>query len=115
MANPVHRFACATDNDGFPECMGDGSTCGPDGCLGLQPEPAERSGPGICHCRRLLPISCGSQITAEDLLCDDCRAGCNTAFGSMRVMSDSPEATAMGFHMRTEFLFGDGSVVITNG
>lgn len=24
------RFACPTDNDGFPECMGDGSTCGPN-------------------------------------------------------------------------------------
>lgn len=26
-------FACGTDNDGWPTCMGDGSTCGPgDSC-----------------------------------------------------------------------------------
>jgi predicted DNA-binding helix-hairpin-helix protein len=31
-----HLFACGTDNDGAPECMGDGSTCGPDGrCVAL--------------------------------------------------------------------------------
>lgn len=22
-------FACGADNDGYPQCMGDGSTCGP--------------------------------------------------------------------------------------
>jgi hypothetical protein len=26
----AERFACPTDNDGFPQCMGDGSTCGPN-------------------------------------------------------------------------------------
>ena len=28
-------FACGTDNDGYPTCMGDTSTCAPDGqCVG---------------------------------------------------------------------------------
>lgn len=32
-------FACGTDNDGWPECQGDGSTCGPDGtCAELAEE-----------------------------------------------------------------------------
>ena len=34
MTRPL--FACGTDNDGAPECMGDGSTCGPAGqCVAL--------------------------------------------------------------------------------
>ena len=29
-------FACGTDNDGYPTCQGDGSTCGPpDQCVAL--------------------------------------------------------------------------------
>lgn len=24
-------YQCGTDNDGFPTCMGDGGSCGPDG------------------------------------------------------------------------------------
>jgi hypothetical protein len=29
-------YACPTDNDGSPQCMGDGSTCGPSGqCVAL--------------------------------------------------------------------------------
>jgi hypothetical protein len=26
---PKILYACGTDNDGYPECQGDGSTCGP--------------------------------------------------------------------------------------
>jgi hypothetical protein len=93
MAEIVHRFACATDNDGFPECMGDGSTCGPDDrCLGLEQVKAAPA----CGCQRLRPIACNGTITAEDLLCDDCRAGCNAAFGN----------ELKGFHMRTVISFG---------
>lgn len=33
-------FACATDNDGFPVCQGDGTTCGLGGvCAELDPAP----------------------------------------------------------------------------
>ena len=24
----IHRMACQPDDDGFPQCMGDGSSCG---------------------------------------------------------------------------------------
>jgi hypothetical protein len=40
---PSDRFACPTDNDGFPECMGDGGTCGAGGVcdrLAVTPDPA---------------------------------------------------------------------------
>jgi len=49
-----------------------------------------------CQCQRLTPIPCGHEITAEDLLCDDCREGCNAAFGN----------EGHGFHMRTVISFG---------
>jgi hypothetical protein len=98
MAEIVHRFACATDNDGFPECMGDGSTCGPDDiCLGLE-QPEQVKAAPTCLCQRLRPIACYGTITAEDLLCDDCRDGCNMAFRSF--------SGGGGFHMRTEIRFG---------
>lgn len=30
-------FACGTDNDGYPTCQGDGTTCGPnDSCAGVE-------------------------------------------------------------------------------
>ena len=35
-------FACSADNDGYPTCTGDGSTCGPDGsCPRVPPAGAE--------------------------------------------------------------------------
>lgn len=36
--------------------------------------------PGACHCLKQAPAYCGNEITQEDLLCDDCRAGCNAVF-----------------------------------
>lgn len=64
--------------------------------------------PGRCQCSRMQPISCGHAITQEDLLCDDCREGCNAAFGAVGM--DSPGAMKItgyrGFHMRTEIRFG---------
>ena len=39
-----------------------------------------RKGPGACRCLIQDPITCTSAITQEDLLCDDCRAGCNAVF-----------------------------------
>jgi hypothetical protein len=96
MANPVHRFACGTDNDGFPTCMGDGGTCGILGCDRLEPEPVKAA--PTCRCQRMTPIPCYGTITAEDLLCDDCRDGCNMAFRSF--------SGGGGFHMRTEIRFG---------
>ena len=96
MAEIVHRFACATDNDGFPQCMGDGSTCGPDGCWGLGPEPEKVKTVPLCQCQRLTPIPCGHEITQEDLLCDECRDGCNMAFGN----------ESKGFHTKTVISFG---------
>lgn len=36
-------FACGTDNDGYPTCMGDMSTCAPDGkCHRLRDEILEQ-------------------------------------------------------------------------
>lgn len=37
---PKILFVCGTDNDGFPTCQGDGTTCGLGGvCAELDPEP----------------------------------------------------------------------------
>lgn len=41
-------FECGTDNDGYPTCQGDGSTCGPgDSCRLLRTEdkPADPDDP----------------------------------------------------------------------
>lgn len=35
------------------------------------------------------PILCGRTMTAEDLLCDDCRSGCSMAFAHGGVVSHS--------------------------
>lgn len=91
-------YACGTDNDGFPECMGDGSTCGPDGCIALGEKIPDKAAP-VCQCQRMSPITCSNSITQEDLLCDDCRDGCNMAFGAI---TGTP---ARGFHYRGEFRF----------
>ena len=89
-------YACGTDNDGFPTCQGDGGTCGILGCdrIDLQPEPIKPA--PLCQCQRLTPIPCGHEITQEDLLCDECRDGCNMAFGN----------ESKGFHTKTVISFG---------
>lgn len=35
-------FACGTDNDGYPTCMGDTSTCAPDGKCAGWPQPKDK-------------------------------------------------------------------------
>lgn len=43
-------FVCGTDNDGFPTCQGDGTTCGLGGvCAELDPDPPFLNGglPGV--------------------------------------------------------------------
>lgn len=47
-------FACGADSDGFPVCMGDGGTCGPDDrCTRLDPNHwsswTTDPGPGGCR------------------------------------------------------------------
>lgn len=73
----VKLFACGTDNDGYPNCMGDGSTCGPQGKCTLLHTSCERrcsfdcpapQGKGWCrwplacdapnYCRGCVPIWC---------------------------------------------------------
>lgn len=53
-----------------------------------------------------MPIGCMSPVTQEDFLCDDCREGCNAAFGSAKWEGAEGEANYLGFHMKTEITFG---------
>ena len=59
-----------------------------------------RKGPGACHCRKLLTAACSNPITQEDLLCDDCRDGCNAVFLPLSVYPFDGNHAALGPHIR---------------
>lgn len=52
-----------------------------------------RKSPGACHCLTQDPVYCSNPITQEDLLCDDCRDGCNAVF-----LPSDPGSTGDGFY-----------------
>lgn len=51
----------------------------------------------LCQCSKLAPIGCDSLMTAEDLLCDACRAGCNCVFSKVQ------PGPLIGFHFFATF------------